>query len=101
MREAEPTAINDDKVDANVVLKLDSWCLIPAAKKQQPRTWGYQLSRIVEMGQYTYKEHVGQYTPKHARLHNSNFLVLECNNIHLHNRYLLALSDTRPTLTHN
>jgi hypothetical protein len=50
MRETEPTSISDDKVGANVVLKLDSWCPIPAAKKQQPRTWGYQLSRIVEIG---------------------------------------------------
>lgn len=36
--DAEETAIKDDIVEATVELKVCSWCLMPPAKKQQPRT---------------------------------------------------------------
>lgn len=36
--DAVETAIRDDMVEAIVELNLCSWCLMPPAKKQQPRT---------------------------------------------------------------
>ena len=45
MRETEATTINEDIVDAAVVLKLDSRLLTPPARKQQPSTWVISYAR--------------------------------------------------------